>query len=211
MKIKKDATKKKKSGVEEKVVKKRKIAKEEPSPKKRSIAVLDLNKPAKISKLEKGIASIVGDSADQIQHLLETSQNDSAVNLMQKRVLQAVVDLIPYAESNVRGSQGARGVYAFNSLVTSIRELMSDLQATKDRGAIGAHMVEKVIRPAFLDIGMALAQEEQHLSTAIRDNTDKEQCAIIRAALRDSVQRMALTIQRKYEESKTGAISFLQS
>jgi hypothetical protein len=225
--LREEPIKKKKRPVEDEPIKKKKkrAVEEEPAKKKKrksedqtagdlskKIRKLDITATGMISRLDdEGRQTILGASADQIQQLLEVGNADSASSLLQKRMLQALIDLIPHVEQHVRTTKGQRGVYQMNTLVTSVREILSDLQATKDRGAIGAHMVEKVIRPAFLDIGMSLAQEEQHLSTAIRDNTDKEQCAIIRAALRDSVQRMALTIQRKYEESKTGAISFLQS
>ena len=69
-----------------------------------------------ISKLKtKGMRSIIGDSAEEIQQLLEVNANESAVSLMQKRLLQTLVDVLPYAEHAVRHSKGIRGVYQLNS------------------------------------------------------------------------------------------------
>lgn len=165
----------------------------------------------RISKLNtKGMRSILGDSAEEIQQLLESNNNDNATTLMQKRLMQTVVDLIPYAEHAVRTTKGAKGVYQINSLVTSLRELMIDMQSTRDKGAIGAEMVERIIRPAFLDIGMTLVQEDARLDSEIKDILGVEAYKKIKAARKESLGRVAQTIQDKYNESKNQAVSFLQ-
>lgn len=177
--------------------------------KKQEVALLTA--PKKISKLNtKGMRSIIGDSAEEIQQLLESNHNDSATTLMQKRMLQTVVDLLPYAEHNVRQTKGARGVYQINSLLTSLRELMIDMQSTRDKGAMGAEMVERVIRPAFLDIGMMLVQEDARLDSEIKDVLGLENFKKIRLARKESLNRVAETIQAKYNEAKGQAINFLQ-
>ena len=165
----------------------------------------------RISKLNtKGMRSILGDSAEEIQQLLESNNNDNATTLMQKRLMQTVVDLIPYAEHAVRATKGAKGVYQINSLVTSLRELMIDMQSTRDKGAIGAELVERVIRPAFLDIGMTLVQEEARLDAEIKDVLGIEAYKKIKAARKESLGRIAQMIQDKYNESKNQAVTFLQ-
>lgn len=199
--------------------KKKKVVEEEPVKKKKkatdvSTKVLNIStrNDKGISKLDAGgLATILGGSAEQIQQLLEVGNNDSASALLNKRLLQTLVDLIPHAEENVRNTKGQRGVYQINSLITSVRELLSDLQASKDRGAIGDSLVERVVRPTFLDIGMALAQEEQNFASYLRDQVTPEQFKTIRAEHRVMIQRIALVINRKYEEAKSGTIAFLQS
>lgn len=172
---------------------------------------LALVTPRKVSKLNtKGMRSILGDSAEEIQQLLEANNSDSAISLMQKRMAQTVVDLIPYAEHAVRKSKGARGVYQINSLVTSLREIMIDMQSTKDKGAIGDTMVEKVIRPAFLDIGMELVLEDERMLKEIKDEIDLQTYKKIRAIHAASLERIAKVVQTKYGEAKQGAISFMQ-
>ena len=158
----------------------------------------------------KGMRSIIGDSAEAIQQLLESDSNESAIALMQKRVLQALVDTLPYAEHAIRKTKGVRGVYQFNSLITSIREVMIDMQSTRDKGAIGASMVERILRPAFLDIGMTIVQEEARLDTEIRDLLGSEGYRTIRTARKDATTRIAQTIQAKYAEAKQQAVTFLQ-
>lgn len=164
-----------------------------------------------ISKLKtKGMRSIMGDSAEVIQQLLEANSNESALSLMQKRLLQTLVDVLPYAEHAVRASKGSRGVYQLNSLITSLREVMIDMQSTRDKGALGAEMVERVIRPAFLDIGMYLVQEEARLDGEIKELVGLENYKKIKAARQQSVTRIGRNIQEKYGEAKAAAITFLQ-
>lgn len=165
----------------------------------------------RISKLNtKGMRSIIGDSAETIQQLLESNSNESAMALMQKRLLQALVDTLPYAEHAIRNTKGARGVYQFNSLITSIREVMIDVQSTRDKGALGAELVERVLRPAFLDIGMIIVQEEARLDSDIKDELGVDAARKIKKLRKDSTTRVAQAIQQKYGEAKASAVTFLQ-
>lgn len=202
--------KKKKKTVEDTPVKKKKkvSSSKELALLKKQVTV---GAQKRISKLNtKGMRSIIGDSAEAIQQLLESDSNESAIALMQKRVLQALVDTLPYAEHAIRKTKGVRGVYQFNSLITSIREVMIDMQSTRDKGAIGASMVERILRPAFLDIGMTIVQEEARLDTEIRDLLGIEGYRTIRTARKDATTRIAQTIQAKYAEAKQQAVTFLQ-
>ena len=165
-----------------------------------------------ISKLRtKGMRSIIGDSAEDIQQLLEAGDNDNATSLMLKRMLQALIDLVPYAENNVRKSKGQRGVYQINSLISSIRELMIDLQSAQDRGAIGEALNEKVLRPAFLDVAMMLVKENAVLSAdvkdllSVEDYNNKFRPLII-------AQRTAIGqyVQNRYEEAAQATKQFMQ-
>jgi hypothetical protein len=180
--------------------------------KKSEIAAI-ADKPArkKISKTSTGqLKSIIGDSAEEIQELLEQNHTDSATTLMQKRLLQTLIDVLPYAENTIRETGGSRGVYQLNSIITSLREVIIDIQATKDKGAIGDALVERVIRPAFLDIGMQLVLEDERMLKEIKDEVDPNVYKRVREIHRTSLQRTAAGIQAKYEESKKQAIGFLQ-
>lgn len=165
----------------------------------------------RISKLNtKGMRSIIGDSVEEIQQMLEANNNESATSLMQKRLMQGVLDMLPYAEHSIRKTQGARGVYQFNSLITSLRELMIDMQSTRDKGAIGDTLVEKIVRPAFLDIGMNLVLEDERMLKDIKEEVDIATYRKIREIHQESLGRTAKLIQEKYAEAKQQAIAFLQ-
>ena len=165
-----------------------------------------------ISKLRtKGMRSIIGDSAEDIQQLLEAGDNDNATSLMLKRMLQALIDLVPYAENNVRKSKGQRGVYQINSLISSIRELMVDLQSAQDRGAIGEALNEKVLRPAFLDVAMMLVKEQATLSSDVKELLSVEDYNNkVRPLVLESRTRIGAYVQKRYEEAATATRQFMQ-
>lgn len=192
-------------------IKKKKV----PSETSRQLATLKKtvveSNSRRISKLKsKGMRSIIGDSVDQIQHLLEVGSNESALSLIQKRLLQSVIDVLPFAENSIRNTEGQRGVYQFNSLITSMRELMIDMQSTRDKGAIGAELIERVLRPAFMDLAMTLVQEEARFANAIGDKLSTENYRIARELNKELISRVAEAIKEKYGEAKAQAISFLQ-
>lgn len=176
--------------------------------------VVNLPVPAtrrKISKLKtKGMRSILGDSAEDIQQLLEVGEQDGATTLLYKRMLQSLVDLVPYAEHNVRKSKGARGVYQINSLMSSIRELLIDVQSNQDRGALGDSLVERVIRPVFLDIGMQIVQEYATVLGEAKDRMSPEDYKAFRTSQSESRGRIAAFIQGQYSKVKDESIAFLQ-
>lgn len=180
------------------------------APKKSSTALVKKRK--RISKLtvEDDIQSIVGDSAEKIQQMLEIGDNESASSLIQKRILQSLIDILPMAETGVRKTKGQKGVYAMNSLVTSIREIMIDMQATMDKGAIGESLVEKVIRPTFLDIGMILVQEDAKVGAMLKDIIDRDVYKQVSKIRQESLSRVADFIQKKYGDVKDQSIAYLQ-
>lgn len=171
--------------------------------------VVDVKNISKLSM--KGMRSILGDSAESIQQLLEVGDNDNATALMLKRMLQALIDLVPYAEHNVRKSKGQRGVYQINSLISSIRELMVDLQSAQDRGAIGEALNEKVLRPAFLDVAMMLVKENALLSSDVKELLSVEDYNNkFRPLVLEQRTRIGQYVQKRYEEAATATRQFMQ-
>lgn len=185
--------------------------------KKIKTPLLDLDaelkvRPKRISKLKvaDNLVSILGDDAESLQQLLETGDSDSALTLLNKRLIQTSVDLIAEVESGIRESKGRYGVHSFNGLVQSIRELMLDLQATKDRGAMGLTLVENVLRPAFLDMAMAVMQEYATVANGIKDQMDDDTYKEFRKQQLESRDRIGAMLQSQYMKIKDESIQFLQ-
>src|SRR6185503_14542040 len=128
-------------------------ARSKPSPAKGR--ALTVSKPAqapalpenprkpKISKTDlANVESIVGDKVEVIQNLLEQGNFESATNAMHKVLLQTLVDVLPFAENAIRKTEGAKGVYQINSLVSMILETLSSARSQADRGALAEHILE---------------------------------------------------------------------
>lgn len=173
------------------------------------VPVLAVRKISKLRNTNK-MRSILGDEAENIHQLIEVGDADNATSLIYKRVLQVLVDLLPYAEHNVRVSKGQRGVYQVNSLIQSVRELMVDLQSAQDRGAMGEMLVEKIVRPLFLDIGMSLVKELAEIKSAAKDYMTDENFKRFVSEVTSAKDRVGHTINSSYESARDQTRQFLQ-
>jgi hypothetical protein len=166
---------------------------------------------SKVSKLNtKNMRSIFGDNAEKILQLLDTNETDTAVQLIYKKALSSLVDLLPYAEHAVRKSKGARGVYQINSLISSMRELMVDIQSAQDRGMLGEALVDKVIRPAYSDLANAIVREYSTIATDAKNLIPEKDWPEFSTALRESRSRLADSINKQYRQVKDETTSYLQ-
>jgi len=101
--------------------------------------------------------TMFGQRSDSIIDLLETTDTDGAASLITRTMLQTLVDVLPVVERGVRRSKGARGVMPMNQVISQIREMCHDLQAYKDRSLLGQNLVDRTIRPAFLDLAVQVS------------------------------------------------------
>ncbi len=178
----------------------------------------------KISKTDRtDVRSIVGDQAEKILQLLDDGNSAQAVPLIYQSMLQSLVDLIPLAEHAVRESKGAKGVYQINSLISSIRELMADIQSAQDRGMLGETIVDSIVRPSYADLATSVLQEykaisddmKEHMSNLaskgrVREEHFDAEWKAARGSLLASRDRLANAMQTQYGKSKDEIKAYLQ-
>lgn len=223
VKVDLDSPKKKKKKVveEDEPVKKKKKKKKIVEDTGTEVAIYEEPKK-KISKLKnvKKMKSIVGESAEEISQLLEGGETDSAVAMMYKRMLQALMDLLPFAEQQVRKTKAAKGVYQVNALISNIRELMVDIQAAQDRGRIAEDLDMRILQPAFREMATQFIRDYDSLDTDLRrifkvsielqrpaTPTDLSEAKAIIVAARD---RLANAMQTQYKAIQGGLMQSLQ-
>ncbi len=191
--------------------KKKKRTPEEKARQRSAIMLMAQEGPKKISKLKtKGMRSIFGDNAEKILQLLETNETDSAVASIYKATLSSLVDLLPYAEHAIRKSKGARGVYQINSLISSMRELMVDIQSAQDRGMMGQALMDQVMRPTFSDMAQDVVQEYGMIAADAKNGMTEKEYGRFRTALMESRARLADKITKHYRSINDQTISYLQ-
>lgn len=178
------------------------------------LVVFDPTNPGeRISQL--GVRSqktIIGKSSEQILQLVEHGHMEAANTLIYKKLLQSVVDSLPYMEMVIRKSKGRQGAYAYNSMISSIRELMTDIQQTQDRGRQGELLVERILIPVFLDIGMIMVQEFDTILQKIRRDPkiEPDQIEMYGRAMDDAQVRIGSQLQAKLKEVRDECRKFLQ-
>ena len=199
---------------EEHPIKKKKKREDDEAPKKKKKAteVVEYEEPEKkLSKLKgKALRTVFGQGAEKILRLLEQDETDPAIALIYKRLLQSVVDVLPLAEMGIRASKGVRGVHGFNMLISSMRELMVDIQQAQDRGLMGQMLVQTVIQPAFTDLAQETVQEFSIIAADAKANMTEEEWAKFAPMLRESRSRLANRMTFHYNVMKDGSIGFLQ-
>jgi hypothetical protein len=126
------------------------------------------------------LQSMFGQRSDDIIDLLEIDNSDGALSLVSKTMMQTLVDVLPVIERNVRRSRGARGVYQLNQVISQIREMCHDIQSFKDKAQIGTTIVERQLRPSYLDIAVQISASFTELENGARSRMSKEDFEVYR-------------------------------
>lgn len=150
----------------------------------------------------RAIKATFGESAEKINALLEMNDNDGALVLLQKRMLQSSVSMLIYAEKALVSSEGAKGTYQYATLISQIRELITDIQAAKDRKFIADALIVNAVQPCFMNIAEMMINQHQ----GFRKEVGKDERDLIRdsgqqefnAALRDLAKDLARKIHAEY-------------
>ncbi len=170
--------------------------------------------PAKrrISKLDDDIrrSSILGASAETIQDYLENDDKDKATALLYKRMLQTLVDTVPHAENAVRSTKGYRGVYQLNVLISSIRELLADIQSSQDRGRLGETLIERLMIPMFKDLGTHVVMAFEVISSDAKGAMAKEDYIRFKKSLEQTRSNLGLLMNQQYAEVKNEVRKFFE-
>lgn len=109
---------------------------------------------AESSMAVEALNSRFGTQAQTIIDMIDMGNSDGASSLIVKALLQSLVEVLPMAEHNIRQSKTTKGIYGFNTIVSSIRELLGDLQSLRDRSSLGQSIVDKTVRPSYMDIAV---------------------------------------------------------
>lgn len=121
--------------------------------------------PALSKKEKTTLDSYFGDHSEKILQMIEMNDHDGAMTLLKKKLLQTTVDILPYAEDILRGSGTSRGTYQYVTLVSQIRELISDIQADQDRRYLARTIADNILRPAFMDVAQTMITEHHSFKT----------------------------------------------
>lgn len=144
--------------------------------------------------------TMFGQRSDAIIDLLETSDTDGAAALITRTLIQTLVDVMPVVERGVRKSKGTRGVMPLNQVISQIRELLHDVQAYKDRDMLGQSLVDKYLRPAFLDIAMNMSNLMVELDASARSKMTAKDYDKYHDQAESLKSSLADYMRRQYEE-----------
>lgn len=181
-----------------------------------------LESPDKFTRKRKGTAvtkfkkhdverakSFFGQKAPEILEMIENNDRDGAVVLVYKQLLGMLVTLVPTAERVVREQKGYKGIYQLNMMVSGVRELLTDMQAVQDKGMLGRTLIERYLRPAFLDIASQIVQNNQRVQNEVLSYVPEKHHDKIKMYMRDSQRELGRYIEEQYKSISENIIKGL--
>jgi hypothetical protein len=123
-----------------------------------SSGVLNLSAKDK-RELRKQAESYFGNNSSKIMEMLETGDSDGGITVLKKTLLMTIIRVLPMAEQILTESGTAKGTYQFVTLISQMREIMSDIQADRDKQFLAQSITEQIIRPSFMNIAQQMLTE----------------------------------------------------
>lgn len=161
------------------------------------------------NKTDVAIQSRFGKQSNTIVDLIEMGNSDGASSLIIKSLLQSLVEILPAAEKNIVETKATKGIYAFNTLVSSTRELVGDLQAIKDRANLGQATVDRCVRPSYMEIGVQIVTAFTLIQDSGKARMSPEDFREFRATLESIKKSLADYIMAQYRDVSEQVIKSL--
>lgn len=154
-------------------------------------------------KAMKSAKSFFGTRSSAIMTLLEQGNNDNAISMTKKSLLQTLVRVLPEAEKILLATGTQRGVYQFNTLVSSVRELIADIEADRDRDFIAQALIVNVVQPAFINMAQQMMLKHHEFRKRSEDYVLPESKQIFSNLLFELGKEIASDMQGSFKELKT--------
>lgn len=141
-----------------------------------------------------------GNKTETIVDMIDMGNSDGASSLIVKALLQSLVEVLPMAEHNIRQSRATKGIYGFNTIVSSIRELLGDLQSLKDRASLGQSIVDKTVRPSYMDIAVQVVAAFTLLQDSAKSRMDDSDFKEFRRDLEGTKKGLSDYLMAQYKD-----------
>lgn len=144
-----------------------------------------------VSKLEQDMPKILA--------LLEDKENAGAITTLQKHTLLAVVQMLGTALDRYRTAPFSDNAYAVAAVVTQIRSLVGDLQASRDRSLISDRINKVVIKGAFVMMIQVASEYNSVLKSALSDKVKPEYSKSVSLEIDNNLRQLAKYMGETYD------------
>lgn len=141
-----------------------------------------------------------GTQADTIVEMISMGNADGASSLIIKALIQSVCEVLPMAEHYIRESKSTKGIYGFNTLVSTVRELLGDLQVLKDKATLGQSIVDRTIRPSYMDIAAQLVSSLTIVQESAKSRMSSSDYKEFRGTVEQSKKGMSDYMMAQYRD-----------
>lgn len=173
---------------------------------------LVVHEPSGAIVSEKQFETILNSSFDAVYQLLEVNDTDNATQLLYKRVIQSSYKMLGRLEDLMDDpNQAAKVAYPYNAIAGTIREYLTDLQMSMDRGRLAESILDNILRPLFLDMATTLVLQLGVIGKEAKVMLGDEKFEDFNKMVLSVAQAKILdTMQRSYETAKEEARKALQ-
>jgi hypothetical protein len=136
---------------------------------------------AKLERSKKSLAGLKGTFKKYVPEskmLIARQEVGSSGALVQRGFLMQLIDLIPVAEDAYRDYPSQSNAYALNTLISSAREVLAEIEAQNDGTQMSVSLVQEILMPSFQEIAQqivlaiyALREQMLRLVTESKDRT----------------------------------------
>jgi hypothetical protein len=151
-------------------------------------------------KSVKALKSKFGDHSDTIMNMLEMNNSDGGIALLQKRLLQSTIQLLPLAEEQMTETKAQKGVYQYATLVSQIRELITDIKSNEDRKYIAQKLAEQILRPAFMDLAQDVITKHHDFRRTVETCVKPAHQSEFNTELRKLATSLAESMSAQYKD-----------
>ena len=180
---------------------------------KKPSADLVLHKSSGELVTDQNFESILDASFNSVYRLLEVNDTDNATQLLYKRVIQSSYKMLGRLETLMEGNpeDAAKIAYPYNAIASTIREYLTDLQMSMDRGRLAENILDNILRPLFLDMATTLVLELGVIGKEAKLVLGDEKFEDFnKMVLSVSQSKILDVMQRSYETAKEEARKALQ-
>jgi hypothetical protein len=178
------------------------------------------NKKQKLSKPDyidnprlqkKKLTTYFGDHSDTILEMLEGSNQDGALTLLKRNLLKTVINALPHAEQILIESGTSKGTYQFATLISTIRELIADIQADQDKKFISEALLNNVLKPAYVDIAQNMLSKHFEFLSLSKDLVLPKSKKDFNTAMKTLATDIAADLKVSYKETASKITDHLKS
>lgn len=163
--------------------------------KQRKRQAITLQKAEKFGEKFEKVTSTFGIKRKEIQSAVARGDIDDAITQFQRTAYSTLVSVIPIAEKEYRKWKRDNQAYALNALISSARELASDLAASNDRANLAEKLLREGLDPMFRELLQFLAQNSVTQKAFIQDKIKPQHVAGVTAKIDTDLRDTAAYLQ----------------
>jgi len=151
---------------------------------------IKLKKSTKVLKKAEAIISGFQQKNKQMQEDVDLN-TEKVIPQIQRELLKSLLQLVPLAEREYKKHKRQGDAYAYNAIVSQIRETITDIQSTNDSQQLLDRILVNILQPQFLAIAQYIIDSQYQLSKSLRSKIKDEDRKEVLSNINSSTKAIA--------------------